>query len=95
MGVIALALFLAGCKRLDSGVVIDKAHTPAHVQTYTTLNRVGKSLIPMVRTRVVPARYTVLVQGQDKDGDTVTEWWSITHEEYNRVQIGGTVHRRD
>ena len=87
--VIVCILFLTGCtKTLSAGTVIDKHFSPSHI-TYspiiTAMN--GKTRIT---PRYIPHSdaWSILVQnGEDK------EWWEVSEEYYDSVEIGDHVER--
>lgn len=38
-----------------------------------------------------PERWEIAVQGINGDGETVTDIWSVSEEEFNRIQVGDYV----
>lgn len=91
---IICAALLTGCgDRLTSGIVLEKEYTPrkAHLQMAPVV--CGKSVTMVPRIRIVPQKFRVLVQGEDENGETVTEWWNVNEAQYNAAEIGEEVFR--
>lgn len=85
----AMLVILTACKSIDYGTVINKSFTPAYVENYILPMRVGKMTICMPRTRHVSASWSILVENEEG-----REWWSVSEDYYNSVEIGDAVDRR-
>ena len=89
---IIICLFiLTGCrKQIDFGTVADKSFTPAHKVYSPMIMCVNK------KTRIIPRwinhsdKWSILVQNDDG-----SEWWDVTEEFFNSVEIGDSVDRRN
>lgn len=80
---------LTSCKSIDYGTVISKSFTPAYVEHYIRPMRIGKTTICMPCTRHVSASWSIHVENEEG-----REWWSVSENYYNSVEIGDTVDRR-
>ena len=86
---IVCLLMLAGCGHIDYGTVIDKSFSPAHKTYSPMVIRVNKS------TRIIPRwiyhhdHWSILVQNDDGK-----EWWEVSEDYYNSIDIGSSVDRR-
>jgi hypothetical protein len=85
IGVVAHEVVLDG--RVRSGVVVAKAHWPAHTTTDLHYSIIFKTLVPS--TTHHPARWTLDVRGEDR-----TVRWSVSREWYERAEIGEKVARK-
>lgn len=82
-------VLLTGCgQRLTSGIVLQKEYRPRKTTTmmYPVVSGKATRLIPRVVTRT--EKFMLLVQGVDKNGETVTEWWDVTKALYDAAKIG-------
>ena len=82
-----LAILLSACNELKSGKIVDKDYEPGYY--YTSYQQIGKTYIPMQHWQ--PPTYHIQVQGYNKKGKLITEWWSISSGNYDRYQIGQTI----
>jgi len=94
MLVLFLLAMLAGCNKLDSGIVIRKHFEPAHTEIYTTFIYAGKTPVPMVNSRWVPDEWRITVEGEHK-GKIRRELFSVTEAEYESVNIGDFIQIRE
>ncbi len=84
------AILMTGCKSIDYGTIIDKSFTPAHRTYSPIITRVGKT------TRIIPHwsrhsdRWSILVENEDGK-----DWWNVSEEYYDSVNVGDTVDRRN
>ncbi len=86
---LVFSCLLTACGHIDYGTVTDKSYVPAR-QTYTPLIMVTNK-----QTHIIP-RYTYHPESwqiyvQNDDGG---EWWTVTQDYYNNVNIGDHVDRR-
>lgn len=79
--------------RLTEGMVVDKSFTPAHTTTYTSRIWTGKTAVPRIRLVRHPDVWTIKVSGISDKGDEKTEWWTVSEDVYNSVEIGDEVER--
>lgn len=82
-------LIMTGCKHVDYGTVIDKLFSPAH-KTYSPMTMYMNGT-----TRIIPRwihhsdNWSILVENEDGK-----EWWEVSEDYYNSVEIGDDVDRR-
>lgn len=82
-------LFLSGCTHINYGTVIDKSFSPAHKTYSPIIMHINKS------PRIIPrwinhsASWSILVQNDDGK-----EWWKVSEDYYNSINIGDSVDRR-
>lgn len=87
---ILIMLFcMVGCSSIDYGTVKDKSFSPSH-RTYQPMIMVMNK-----HTYIIPcwvnrkASWKILVEN-----DEGSEWWTVTEEYYNAVNVGDYVDRR-
>ncbi|MBQ7887316.1 MAG: hypothetical protein IJ313_10540 [Clostridia bacterium] len=68
---------------LEQGVVIGKEHKGSWMQ----LVRINGTWYPINH----PETFTMTVQGNGENGETITDKWKVDEEFYNRTQIGDHV----
>lgn len=69
---------------IDAGRVVERVHSPSHVQFVPTWN--GKS---MTQTMVVhPERWSIVVEGRGEDGEIRTGDCDVDSETYERIEKG-------
>ena len=87
---IIMLIILASCSSVDHGTVIDKLYSPEH-RSYApiaiTVNKGGIMLIP--RWIHHSESWKILVENDDDE-----EWWSVTKEYFDSVNVGDFVDRR-
>lgn len=88
-----VAVVLVNQPILTEGEVIDKEFTPAHATSYTSSVRAGKVSVPVVRKVHHPDTWRINVSGISDKGNIKTEWWTVSEEVYNSVEIGDNVER--
>lgn len=87
--IVICLLILTGCEHIDYGIVIDKSFSPAHKTYSPTIMHMNKT------TRIIPRwiyhsdHWSILVQNDDGK-----EWWEVSEDHYNSVEIGSNVDRR-
>lgn len=75
------ALAVSSCSTVDHGKVLEREHNPMWCST--TLQPAGKGLIPI--TTCYPENWELrLDDGKD------TGWHTVSHDEYERYQVGDT-----
>lgn len=88
-------LVLTACKEAEyidrTGKVIDKEYTPRKTETYTETQFTGKTLIPVVRTRVKPEKYILKVSYTvEKEKEL-----EVSKEEYEKAIIGNDINFKE
>jgi len=86
-------VLLIGCNKLDSGIVIEKTFVPKHTQTYIAYIQVGNTRTATPRTRRVPDRWYITIEGVHNN-KTKREKYSIAESNYEKINIGDFVSRR-
>lgn len=85
------ALFLTACKSsIDYGTVTDKQYAPAQLIYSPLITTVNKQTRIIPRYIHHPQRWHIYVQNEDGG-----EWWSVTENYYNSVEIGDFVDRSE
>lgn len=72
-----------GCTSFDAGTVIDKEHRAAY--TTHTFIKSGYAHIPVAHHH--PESWQLKIQ-DDVDGETVTDWVTVSETEYESYEIG-------
>ena len=92
---IAVLLFvcvflLTACRSTDYGTVTDKQYTPSRKVYSPLIMIVNKH--PMIIPRYInhPQMWRIYVQNEDGG-----EWWDVTEDYYNSVEVGDFVDRRN
>lgn len=86
--IVVALLLLTGCQRVDSGTVINKSYSPAH-KTYQPMVMVmNKHMTVIPRWINHAASWSILVENDD-----VRDWWSVSKEYYESVEVGDHVSR--
>ena len=80
---------LVGCKNVDYGVVIDKSYSPAHRSYQPMVMIVNKRTQIIPRWINHPDVWSILVENEDG-----RDWWNVSEDFYNSVEIGDKVDRR-
>jgi len=70
-------------KRMIYGRVLSKSYSPS--RTYTRLMLVGKIMMPQIV--YVSERYSIFVDGFDKDDKPVSATWSVDSKTYESLKI--------
>ncbi len=83
------ALSMTGCKSIDYGTVMDKSFAPAHRVYSPIITHIGKTTRVIPRWLHHPDRWSILVENEDGK-----DWWNVSEDYYNTVNIGDTVDRR-
>jgi hypothetical protein len=92
--ILAFMVLLYGCgQQLTEGEIIDKRHEPANdvLMFIPVAMSCGKNC---TTTMLIPywvhddEDWVLSVKGQTKDGDTITEDWYVTEQEYSAAPIG-------
>jgi len=78
---------LVGCNKLESGFVIKKYFVAAHSEVYTTVVSMGKTAVPVIRSRYIPDKWFVIIEGVYK-GKNRQECFSISEGEFEKLNIG-------
>lgn len=84
-----MLICLLGCSSIDYGTVINKSYNPAHTLYQPMIMVINK------QTRIIPRwvsysdSWKILVEN-----DQGKEWWDVTEEYFNDVNIGDEVDRR-
>ena len=87
---LVLCIFvLAGCKSIDNGTVIDKSYSPAHRSYQPMVMIVNKHTRIIPRWINHPDVWSILVENEDG-----RDWWNVSEDFYNSVEIGDKVDRR-
>ena len=81
----AMLMLLTGCRQIERGIVIGKEYDDADVHYVWS----GKTMIPVFHRE----RFLLTVKGQDENGETVTEEWSVSESVYNAYGIGDFIVR--
>jgi len=85
--VLVMLIVLTGCTSVNNGIVVEKSFTAAH-RTYAPII-IGKAPHIIPRWHSHPDSWRILVEN-----DAHREWWDVTEEFYNSVDIGDYVDRR-
>ena len=86
---LAVLVCLVGCSSVDYGMVKEKSFVPARRTYQPMIIHISKS------TRVIPRwvshadSWSILVENEDG-----REWWRVTENYYNSVDVGDYVDRR-
>lgn len=86
---LSMLVCLVGCSSVDYGTVKEKSFVPAHRTYQPMIIHISKS------TRIIPRwvshadSWSILVENEDG-----REWWSVTENYYNSVDVGDYVDRR-
>lgn len=80
---------LTGCKSIDYGIVVDKSFREAHRSYNPIVMIVNKHPLIIPRWTNHPDKWSILVENEDG-----REWWDVTENYYNSVEIGSNVDRR-
>lgn len=86
---IATAIF--SIPMLDEGIVIEKKYSPERIQVMPV--RTGK--VTCMIPRRTKEKWEIKVEGTKDNGKKRVEWWTVTKEEYDRIQIGQTIKRTE
>lgn len=84
----AYIAYLAG-NTVSEGEVVGKEYAPA--RTWIQSAYVNGTVISMPRR--MPAKWKIEVQGVNEDGETVTDIWRVSEEEFNKIRVGDYVRR--
>lgn len=87
--VLVILFALTGCTSVNNGVVVEKAFTAAHRTYAPIMMHVGKMTQIIPHWHSHPDSWRILVENNDH-----REWWDVTEEFYNSVDIGDYVDRR-
>jgi hypothetical protein len=78
---------LFACRELSSGKVIDKHFEPGY---YTTeMHTYGKTTIPEMVYH--SPSYILRMQGYDKKGKLISEYWYVSSGIFEKYKIGDTI----
>ena len=89
VAVIICLLIMTGCNQIDYGTVTDKSFRKAHRTYQPMIMHVNKATRIVPRWINHPDNWMILVENDDG-----SEWWEVTEEFYNSVEIGSKVDRR-
>lgn len=89
MILIVCLIVLSACSNIDYGTVIEKKYTPAHRQ-YSPIIIAAKTTRIIPRWINHPDNWEILVQNENG-----REWWTVSEEIYNGIDIGEEVDRRE
>lgn len=86
---VAFLILMTGCKNIDYGIVKEKRFSPSH--------RVYSPMIMVVnkKTKIIPRwitksdSWSILVENDDG-----SDWWNVSEEYFNSVEVGEFVDRR-
>jgi len=84
-----MMICLTGCASINNGTVKDKSFVPAH-RTYQPI-----IMMQNRHTQIIPRwishadSWSILVENEDGK-----EWWNVTEDYYNSVNIGDYIDRR-
>lgn len=91
--IIVIVVLLSACSTVHSGKVMSKNYTEAY--SYTTVEPLVRSgrkgnrtTISVPVTHYVPARYSIVIEGKDKDGEIGTNTINLTASEYTKYEVG-------
>lgn len=82
-----IAILCQMCRELHNGKIIDKHFTPGYY--YTSMQQVGKAYIP--QTHYVQPSYRFTVEGKNKKGELISEYWYVSSGIYELKKIGDYV----
>lgn len=89
---IFLGVVVAGCfPKLTEGTVIGKNYTPAKERMFVALY--GKAVLPVRRT--ISEKWEILVSGHTAAGEEIQEWWSVTQERFEQLNVGDYVKKEE
>ena len=86
--VLVMLFALAGCTSVNNGTVVKKEFTAAHKTYAPTIMHIGKMTQIIPRWISHPDSWHILVEN-----DGHREWWDVTEEYYNSIDIGDYVDR--
>jgi len=89
IALVILVCSLAGCSCVDNGVVRSKSFTPAHKTHYFQPLRIGNITRLIPHTVSHADSWRILVANEEAE-----EWWDVTEEYFDTVNIGDYVDRR-
>jgi len=78
---------IAACRELKSGKVVDKHYSAGYYYTTTEHHNGHTSLVPHYHD----AEYKLRVEGYNKKGELITEWWYVTSGTYEYYRIGSVI----
>ena len=84
-----VCVLVVGCKSIDYGIVVEKSFTAAHSTYAPYVMIINKQTKIMPRWVSHPDSWKILVKNDDG-----SEWWSVSEEYYNSVNVGDNVDRR-
>ena len=87
--VLVMLFALTGCTSVDNGIVVEKAFTAAHRTYAPMIMHIGRTTQIIPHWRSHPDSWSILVENDDH-----REWWDVTEDFYNSVDIGDYVDRR-
>ena len=89
--IVALVMLfaLASCTSVNNGTVVKKEFTAAHKTYAQSIMQIGKMTQIIPRWISNPDSWHILVETDGR-----REWWDVTEEFYNSVDIGDYVDRR-
>ena len=91
-GIIMLSMMacLAGCSSVDYGTITEKSFIHAHKTYNPIIIYIAK--FPRIISRWVshPDKWQILVKNEED-----SEWWTVTEEIFNNVNVGDYVDRRN
>jgi hypothetical protein len=87
--VLVMLFALAGCTSVDNGTVVEKAFTAAHRTYVPLIMHINKTTRIIPRWINHPDTWRILVENDDH-----REWWNVTEDFYNSVDVGDYVDRR-
>lgn len=87
--VFVILFALTGCTSINNGTVAEKAFKAAHRTYAPMIMRISKTTKIIPRWYSHPDSWRILVEN-----DGHREWWDVTEEFYNSVDIGDYVDRK-
>ena len=87
--VLVMLFALTGCTSVNNGIVVEKAFIAAHRTYAPMIMHIGRMTQIIPHWRSHPDSWRILVEKDDH-----REWWDVTEEFYNSVDIGDYVDRR-
>lgn len=86
---LAMLVCLVGCSSVDYGTVKEKSFVPAHSEHRVMVMNMNKRTRVFPRWVSYPDSWSILVENEDG-----REWWNVTENYYNSVDVGDYVDRR-